>query len=109
MAAKWFPNSPPVVWAAAAERFAAKDYPAAAGLLDRLVDMGRTGRYDPAGGFAPDIIGPAARMNLGMCYLHLGRWDEAKACFGGLLNDPAHRERAAQGFALADRRERPAG
>lgn len=109
LAAGWFPNTPPVVWAAAAERFAAEDYQAAAGLLERLVNMGRTGRYDPAGGFAPDIIGPAAQANLGMCYLHLGRWDEAKACFGGLLGDPTHRERAVRGFALAERRQRPAG
>jgi hypothetical protein len=83
LAARWFPSTPPVVWAAAAERFAAADYPAAAGLLERLVNLGRTGRTAPAGGFAPDIIGPAARMNLGMCHLHPARWDEAKGASRG--------------------------
>ena len=107
-AARWFPNTPPVVWAVAGERFASGKYAAAAGLLERLVQMGRTGDYETAGGFNPNIIGSNARQNLGLCYLHLGRWDAARACFLELMNDPVCRNAALLGFQLAERRERPA-
>jgi hypothetical protein len=107
LAVRWFPHTPPVVWAVAAERFAAGDYQAAAGLLEKLIRMGRTGQYDPAGGFAPDIIGPAAVMNLGQCYLRLGRWVEAKECFAELVMDPDYRDRALQGYGSSERQELP--
>ncbi|MDB5313508.1 MAG: putative glycosyltransferase [Gemmataceae bacterium] len=109
LAARWFPNTPPVVWAVAAERFAAEDYPAATGLLEQLVLMGRTGEYDDGGGFAPDIIGATSVLNLGVCYLHLDRWDDARACFGQLVADPDRRDAALRGYRLAELRQRPTG
>jgi hypothetical protein len=108
LAEQWFPQSPPVVWALATERFRAGDHAAAAGYLERLVEMGRVGRYDPAGGrFRPEIIGPAAASNLGLCYLHLGRWDAAKGCFGGLVGHPDYRDDALKGYAQAEQQRRP--
>jgi hypothetical protein len=107
LAARWFPNTPPVLWALAGERFGAADYAAAAALLERLLEMGRTGVFDDAGGFAPDIIGPAARLNLGVCYLHLDRWDDAHVCFAQLLTDPQRRDAARWGYRHAELRQRP--
>jgi hypothetical protein len=107
LAAKWFPDTPPVVWAVAGERFQAGDYAAAAGHLEHLVEMGRTGRFDPAGGFATDVLGPAALLNLGGAYLHLERWDEARACFVQLFADPNRKADALRGFALAEQQKKP--
>jgi hypothetical protein len=104
---KWFPNTPPVVWAVAGERFAAGDYVAAAGLLERLVSMGRTGQYDPAGGFSLEIVKEAALLNLGGAYLHLERWDDARACFAQLFGDPNRKADALRGFALAEKQQKP--
>ena len=88
LAARWFVHTPPVVWAVAGERFAARDYINAAGLLQRLVEMGQTGMYDATREFDPSIIGPAALLNLGLCHLHLGAWAKAGECFRPLLTDP---------------------
>ncbi len=109
LASRWFPGTPPVIWAVAGERFAAGDYSAAATLLERLVQMGRTGVYDQAGGFAPEIISAAAILNLGLCYLHLERWDDARACFVQVVDDPERRDAALRGYRLAELRQRPSG
>ena len=53
------------------------------------------------------IIGPAAIQNLGLCYLQLSRWDDARACFTQLFNDPAHDGAARQGANLALLQQRP--
>jgi hypothetical protein len=108
MAARWFPQTPPVMWAVAAERFAAGDHAAAAAQLEALVLAGRTGNYAAGGGFDPEIVGPSAVLNLGLCCLYLDRWDEAKAYFGSLLNDPQRRDAARQGYRLAEAKRRPA-
>lgn len=107
LAEKWFPNTPPVVWAVAGERFAARDYVKAAELLERLVTMGRTGQYDTAGGFALEIVNEAALLNLGGAYLHLERWDDARACFAQLFGDPNRKADALRGFALAEKQQKP--
>lgn len=107
LAEKWFPYTPPVVWAVAGERFAAGDYPAAALLLERLVVMGRTGQFDPAGGFSLEIVKEAALLNLGGAYLHLERWDEAQACFAALFTDPNRKADALRGYGLAEQKKKP--
>lgn len=109
LAVRWFPRTPPVLWTAAGERFAAGDYAAAADLLAKLVVLGQSGDYDPAGGFDPDIVGPSALMNLTVCYLRLGNWAAARTTVTPLLADPTHGERAARLFAEADRHLRAGG
>lgn len=107
-AARWFGRTPPVVWAVAGERYAAKDYWAALPLLESLVQMGRTGEYIAGHGFSTDIIGPAAIQNLGLCYLQLSRWDDARTCFTQLFNHPVQDGPARQGANLALLQQRPA-
>lgn len=106
LAGRWFSHAPPVVWALSAERFQAADYAGAATHLERLLEMGRTGAYDSAVPFTPQIIGPLALLNLGLCNIHLGRWDEAKRCFSPLLTDPTHKDAASRGYALAEKQSR---
>jgi len=106
-AARWFPFTPPVLWAVAGERFASNDYPAAAGLLENLIRIGQTAEYVADTGFSKDIIGTSAVMNLGVCYLHLDRWDDARACFVKLFHDPERETAARQGYRLAELRQRP--
>lgn len=96
LAARWFPSTPPVVWALAGERFAAADYAGAAAHLERLLEMGRTQQYDAGSGFDPDIIGPAAQMNLGICHVHLGNWAAAQTCLAPLMTDPVRGATAAR-------------
>jgi hypothetical protein len=76
-------------------------------LLERLAQMGHTGEYDSAGGFAPEIVGSAALLNLGICSLHLGRWDRAKSCFAEVMDDPGRRDAALRGYRLAELQKRP--
>lgn len=104
LATRWFPRTPPVLWTAAGERFAAGDFAAAADLLGKLVALGRAGDYDASGGgFDPDIVGASAVMNLTVCYLRLGNWLAARTTVTPLLTDPIHGERAGRLFAEADR------
>ncbi|HEY2911204.1 MAG TPA: glycosyltransferase [Gemmataceae bacterium] len=103
----WFPSTPPVLWAVAAERFAAADYPNAATLLERLIHLGRSGHFDDGGGFSPDIVGPAAILNLGICCLHLARWNDARKWFSEVMNDPSRRAAALHGYDLAERQQKP--
>lgn len=101
LADRWFPVNPPVAWAVASERFGAGDYQAAAWLLEKLLEMGRTGIYDRAAAFRPDILGPAAVINLAACHLKLGRPAEARRLLVPLAADPDYRTRAAELYAAA--------
>ncbi len=100
LALRWFPTSPPLFWVLAQRAFQANDFREAAGLLERLVELGRTGRYDRSAAFDPSIIGEAALVNLGSCYIRLGQLERAEACFGPLLSSPTHQEQARRGYAL---------
>lgn len=104
---QWFGDTPPVVWAMAEHLFQSRDFEAAATLLERLVHMGRTGYYNSGGGFNPDIIGRHALQNLGICCLHLARWENARICFARLLLDPNHRDVARQGMQMAEAQQKP--
>jgi hypothetical protein len=90
----------------ASDWFAAGNYSAAAALLERLIGLGQTGSYDGANGFAPDIVGPSAILNLGICWLNLQRWKESQACFLQVMNDPSRREAALRGYEIAESKQR---
>lgn len=97
----WFGRTPPVLWAAAQERFRVNDFAAAAKHLDALLEIGSTGWYDSPG-FDPDIVGISAAMALGACYLNLQNWMLARACFEHYCDHPKHGELARRGYAEAD-------
>jgi len=100
LAFRWFPTSPPLLWRSAEHYFQISEFRAAALLLDRLTEMARTGNYDRTQAFDPAILGPAARMNLGICQLRLGQLDQAEQAFRALAEQPAFREQAAQNLEL---------
>jgi hypothetical protein len=98
LAERWLPHSPPVVWARAAERTAAGDYATAVRLLESLLEMGRTGRYDRSPGFHPDILGPAALLNLAQIRAKTGATGQVDALLIPLLTNPDYRDRATAIF-----------
>jgi tetratricopeptide (TPR) repeat protein len=104
LALRWFRQTPPVVWALAQDYFQAGEYASAAGLLQDLLRMGRTGAYDHSDAFQPDVIGPAALLNLGACYTRLGDLDQAESCFRQLLTDPARQAQARRNLTLVQTR-----
>jgi Glycosyl transferase family 2 len=101
----WFGRTPPVLWAAAQERYRAGDHTKAIAHLDALLEIGRTGWYDSPG-FDPDIVGVSAGMALGACHAQQQNWLLARACFEHYRSHPKHGELAKRGFAEADTRWR---
>jgi hypothetical protein len=97
---RWFPSSPPLLWQLAQAAFRAEDFRDAAGLLEKLIHLGRTKTYNRASAFDPSIMAEPAVLNLGMCYLRLGELDRAETCFGQVLGSPSHQARARQGYAM---------
>ena len=95
---RWFPSSPPLLWALAQRAFEAKAFAEAAALLERLVQLGRTGTYDRTAAFDPAVMGDAAVYNLGNCHLLMGDLRRAEECFIGLLLSPTHQAQARQGY-----------
>lgn len=102
LAARWFPRTPPVVWARAELHFREGRFAEAAPLLEELLRMGRTGEYDHAAAFRPDVMGAPAVMNLGVCYTRLGEPDKAQACFGQLLTSPEYQAQARQNYGMVE-------
>ncbi len=94
LALRWFPKSPPLLWAIAGAAFQRGRFEAAADLLQQLVRMGETGAYDRSQGFDLRIIGPWAWQNLGQCMRALGKIDEARRCFESMRLDPEFLEQA---------------
>jgi hypothetical protein len=99
LAQRWFPITPPVLWRVAEHLFAVGQVGLAAATLERLLRCGQTGQYDRALPFAPEIIGEAALLNLGVCWLRLGARAEGEQCLRPLLASPAYREQAARALA----------
>jgi hypothetical protein len=100
LALRWFPTSPPLLWQIALQHFQANEFQHAARLLEKLVDLGKTGAYDHSEGFEPGIIGEPALMNLAVCHLRLGDLDRAEACFLQLMAGSKFRDKAAQNLVV---------
>lgn len=99
LAQRWFPRTPPVVWALAENAFREENFARAAALLEQLVMLGRTGTYDRSAPFDPGIIGETALSNLAICCTRLGQLERAANLWGGLLNSPKFRTQAQQELA----------
>jgi hypothetical protein len=108
LALRWFPTTPPLLWLLAQQSFKREDYAEAANLLERLVQLGRTGSYERWSGFDPRIMGGPALINLGICHVRLGNLERAEYCFGQLLTDPALQNQAQQNHAMVQELKRRA-
>lgn len=101
LAARWFPNSPPLLWILSLQAYQVERFLQAAALLERLVHLGRTGTYDRSASFTPSILGEPALLNLGNCYLRLHDPDRAERCFTEALQNPSYQEQAERGCQMA--------
>jgi hypothetical protein len=104
LAARWFPDSPNVLWTLAEQAFLRKDYAGAAESLRRLLHLGRTGTYDRSHRFDPRILGEDALLNLGACYVQTGNLAEAEACFLQLTGSKAVGAQASKLLAMVQNR-----
>jgi glycosyltransferase involved in cell wall biosynthesis len=75
--ARWFPLSPPLAWRAARWHYDSGHMEETVRLLENVLKMGATGRYDATVSFDRKIFGDETRLNLGVCYAKLGRRNEA--------------------------------
>ncbi len=99
LALRWFPNSPPLLWAIAESFFRSQQFPAAAVLLEHLVQLGASGAYDHSFSFDPRIVGPWPLLNLGQIYRALGKTTDARRIFESLLSDPEFHDQAVRHIA----------
>lgn len=100
LALRWFPNSPPLLWVLAQAAFLANDFKTAAGLLEKVIQLGQTNQYDRSLAFDPSLMAEPAVLNLGTCYFRLGDAERAERCFAQLLTSPTHGAQARQGYTL---------
>ncbi|MCI0377094.1 MAG: glycosyltransferase [Gemmataceae bacterium] len=107
LALRWFPNTPPVVWSVAQHAYQSEDYVLAARLLEHLLELGKNASYDRSAAFDPDILGDAVLVNLGKCYLRLGRLDRAESCFRQALENSSYHAEAAQYLSQLRSLQRP--
>jgi hypothetical protein len=109
LALRWFPASPRLMHIIAEEAFQRREFQFAAQLLERLLLMGRTGKFDRSHAFDPDLLGDRARVNLAACYYNLGEAAKAEQCYRPLLANERYRAQAAEGIAAAQRLQRQGG
>jgi hypothetical protein len=100
LALRWFPMTPPVLWAVAMVDFHEGRCGEAAELLERLLQLGHSGDYDRAAAFDPAIMAEPALLNLGRCYARLNDFARAEACFGQLIAHPRHGDEARRAQAI---------
>jgi len=96
LAERWFPDSAPLLWLQAQNKFQSQDFDAASRLLEKLVRLGRRGTYDKSTSFDPRIIGDDAVLNLGVCYIRLGKLGDAEPLLRRLLGSPTLGAQAKQ-------------
>jgi hypothetical protein len=102
LAQRWYPKSPPLLWAAALQEFQEGSFRQAAFLLEELIELGKSKDYDKTQLFDPDILGPAALMNLAICRRRLMNLDQADESVRPLLAHPAYAPRAGALLAEVD-------
>ena len=91
LAARWFPNSPPLLDAAAGVYYRRGEFTKALPLLTRLVHMAETGEYDRTIAFGSQVLGDGAFLNLAVCHHRLAQLDEAEHGYARLLaRNPDH-------------------
>jgi hypothetical protein len=106
---RWFPASPRLLHLIADDAFQRRDYRLAASVLERLLMLGQTGKFDRSHAFDPELISDRARVNLAACYYNLGEAAKAEQCYRPLLLNERYRNIATQGIAAAQQLQRQRG
>jgi len=99
IAAQDFPDNAPLVYHRAANAFTTQDFATAAALLEHLLHLGQTHRYDTDASFDPDIFDARARLNLGAACVRINRLPDAIAHFTAVQNPPTQGPAARQNLA----------
>lgn len=95
-----FRDAPPLLWQLARRSFERGDFADSAIQLERLIEIIQNNTYDKLSGFDPKLLGPDPLLNLGVCYTHMGRIEEARRAFEQLLESGSHRESAERNLRL---------
>ncbi len=106
LAMRWFPDAPPLLWILARQAYESQEFVTAEKLLRRLIDLGRSHRYDLSTSFAPHIVGSGARLNLGDCLIRQARLAEAERVITPLIQDPDYGKQARANLATIKRLKR---
>lgn len=85
LALRWFPASPALLFKCAEIAFHRQNFPLARQILERLLDLGRTGSYDRSRRFDPGIVGDDCIVNLAACCERLGDLGKAEECYRKLI------------------------
>lgn len=107
LALRWFPASPPLLFNCAQYCFQAGSFRKAAEILERLVQLGKTGNFDRSQRFNPGLVGDDSLLNLAACYRQLGELDKAEQCYRLLLHTSQFHARAIEGLAAIQQLRRP--
>jgi hypothetical protein len=103
LALRHFPNSIPLLWQHALQDFKRGRFAACAMQLETIVDLAKTDGYDMRASFDPRIMGDRAILNLGVCYVRLGRLDEARVRFRQLLRSSQCQQQAVANLKAIER------
>jgi hypothetical protein len=104
LALRWFPSSPALLFKCAEIAFHRSNFPLARQILERLLDLGRTGSYDRSRRFDPGILGADTIVNLGACCERLGDLAKAEECYRRLLTSGQFATQASQGLKRMGRK-----
>lgn len=100
IAARWFPRWPPLLWRRANWQYKQGLIAEAAGTLEHILRMAADGSYDPTPSFEIGILGGQTLLDLGICYVHLGKLDAARQSFQAAAKEPQWAQAAAQNLAI---------
>jgi tetratricopeptide (TPR) repeat protein len=107
LAFRWFPRSPLLLFNCAQYCFQAGDPRQSAEILERLLQLGKTGQYDRSQRFHPGLVGDDALINLAACCRQLGELDKAEQCYRLLVHSSRFHARGVEGLAAIQQLRRP--
>jgi tetratricopeptide (TPR) repeat protein len=107
LALRWFPNSPLLLFNCAQYCFQAGELRRSADILERLLQLGKTGQYDRSQRFPPGLVGDDTLVNLAACYRQLGELDKAEQCYRLLVHSSRFHNQGVEGLTAIQHLRRP--
>jgi len=107
LAWRWFSRSPFLLFNCAQYCFQAGEIRRSVEILERLLQLGKTGQYDRSHTFPPGLVGDDALVNLAICHRQLGELDKAEQCYRLLLHSSRFRSHGAEGLVAIQQLRRP--